>query len=68
MLLLDKWFINHNIEELGTYEIIPEIEKMRKKQLVYCWKQNIDQTSSIIVNNHFIPEVYSISNLKYVLT
>lgn len=68
MQFLEEWFENHKIREYGAYVTTPETEEMRKKQLVYCRKQNIDRTPSLIMNGHYVPEVYSISSLRYVLT
>lgn len=67
MQLLEEWFENHKIREYGAYITTSETEEMRMKQVVYCRKQNIDRTPSLIMNGHYVPEVYSISSLRYVL-
>lgn len=49
MQLIEEWFENHKIREYGAYVTTPETEEMRKKQLVYCRKQNIDWTPSLMM-------------------
>lgn len=68
MQLLEEWFENHKFREPETYVTTPQTEEMRKQQLLYCHKQSIDRTPSFIMNRHYVPEVYSFSSLRYVLT
>lgn len=65
MKTLEDWLDN---KDHASQPCSPEVEKMRKEQQVYCWKQRLDQTPLIIYNNKRVPEVYSIKHLKYVLT
>lgn len=65
--LLDEWFENQSIKEAYRYIATSDIEDRRNKQTAYCWKHNIDHTPSFLVNGHYIPKAYSISNLKYIL-
>lgn len=66
--LLSEWFKTHKIQEKKQYKPTSEAERIRKTQLLYCWKQKIFQTPLILINGRKLPEVYSISNLRYVLT
>ena len=68
MQMLEEWFNFHKIKEAGNYTITPQIEDLRRKQVAYCLEQKIDQTPLLITDGHYIPEVYSISDLRYVLT
>lgn len=68
MQLLKEWFEKKAINNTDKYQVTPEVEEIRKKQLVFCWKQNINQTPSVIIGRHRLPEVYPISSLRYVLT
>ncbi|WP_039969569.1 vitamin K epoxide reductase family protein [Bacteroides fluxus] len=68
MQLLEEWFEKHEIKEADKYPTTDAAEEMMRKQVMYCWKQNINQTPSAIINRHYVPKVYSFSNLRYVLT
>ncbi|WP_348768147.1 vitamin K epoxide reductase family protein [uncultured Bacteroides sp.] len=68
MQLLEEWFEKHEIKEADKYPTTDAAEEMMKGQVMYCWKQNISRTPSAIINGHYLPEVYSLSNLRYVLT
>lgn len=66
--LLEEWFEKRTTKEMDKYPITDAAKEMMKKQAMYCWRQNINQTPSVIVNGHYIPQVYPLSYLKYVLT
>lgn len=68
MQLLEEWFEKHSIKEAQKYRITDTVEQMMKEQLKFCWKENTNRTPSVIVNGHYLPEIYSFSNLRYVLT
>lgn len=68
MQLLEEWFEKHEIKEADKYPTTDAAEEIMRKQVMYCWKQNINQTPSAIINRHYVPKVYSFSNLRYVLT
>lgn len=68
MSLLDEWFEKQDIKEKDKYKATVEIEDMEKKLLMYCFKQNLNQTPYVIINGHRVPEVYSLQDLRYVLT
>lgn len=68
MSLLEEWFEKRTIKEMDKYPTTEAAKEMLKEQVMYCWKQHIDRTPSVIVNGHYVPEVYSLSDLRYVLT
>lgn len=68
MQLLEEWFERHAIEEAGKYPVTDAAKETMKEQVMYCWKQGINRTPSVIVDGHYVPEVYSFSDLRYVLT
>ena len=68
MQLLKEWFDKKTIKDIDKYQVTPEVEEIRNKQLIFCWKQNISQTPSVIIGRHRLPEVYPMSSLRYVLT
>lgn len=68
MLLLEEWFETQTIKEMDKYPTTDAAKEMMKEQVMYCWRQNINRTPSVIVDGRYVPEVYSLSDLRYVLT
>ncbi|WP_291530694.1 vitamin K epoxide reductase family protein [Bacteroides sp. UBA939] len=68
MQLLEEWYETKRIKEVDEYSITTEVQDLWMKQQVYCRQQGINKTPSVIVNKRYIPEVYPVSNLRYVLT
>ncbi len=68
MFLLEEWYKNKWISEADKYPITPEAERIWKEQQEYCRQQRINKTPIAIAAGYYIPEVYSLSELKYVLT
>lgn len=68
MQLLDDWFNKKQISEWDKYLITPEAERIWREQQEYCRKQGINQTPVTIAAGYYAPEVYSIPELRYVLT
>lgn len=68
MQLLEEWFEKRTIKETNKYPTTDAAKERMKEQAMYCWRQHIDRTPSVIVNGHYVPEVYSVSDLRYVLT
>lgn len=66
--VLEEWYETKKIKEVDDYRITTEVQDLWTKQQVYCRGQRINKTPSVIVNMHYIPEVYSLSDLRYVLT
>lgn len=66
--LLEEWGEQRSINEIEDYSITEEVQNLWKRQQIYSWEQRINQTPSIIINNHYMPNVYHISELRYVLT
>lgn len=67
MQVLEKWYETRNIGEMEEYDVSPHAEEIWKKQQHFCRKQNIDRTPCIFVNEYGVPEMYPLSELKYVL-
>lgn len=68
MLILEQWYETNQIKEVEKYCITEEAQQLWKQQQVYCRQQQINRTPSIIVDAHYIPDVYQLTGLKYVLT
>lgn len=68
MQLLEEWYETKCIKEADDYSITTEVQDLWMQQQVYCRRQRISKTPSVIVSKHYIPEVYSLSDLRYVLT
>lgn len=68
MQLLEEWNETKCIKEVGDYSITTEVQDLWTKQQTYCRRQRINKTPSVIVSKHYIPEVYPLSDLRYVLT
>lgn len=66
--LLEEWYKTQNMKEIGGYNITEEAHNLWRQQQIYGWEQSINQTPSIIVNRHYIPNVYHLPELRYVLT
>lgn len=68
MQLLEEWYETRCIKEADDYNITTAVQDLWIKQQVYCRRQRISKTPSVIVSKHYIPKVYPLSDLKYVLT
>lgn len=68
MTLLEEWYKNRQVSEMDKYPITPEAEQIWREQQEYCRQQRINKTPVAIAAGYYIPEVYSLSELKYVLT
>ena len=68
MQLLGEWYETKHIKEADNYSITTKVQDLWMKQQVYCREQKINQTPSVIVNKHYIPEIYPLSDLRYALT
>lgn len=68
MRLLEEWHQTHQIKKEHRYDITNDALQLWKDQQIYCWQQNIYQTPSIIINDHYLPNIYSLKDLQYVLT
>lgn len=68
MTLLAEWYRDRQISEADKYPPTPEAARIWREQQEYCLQQGIDKTPVTIVAGHYIPEVYRLSELRYVLT
>lgn len=68
MQLLGEWYETKHIKEADNYSITTKVQDLWIKQQVYCREQKNNQTPSVIVNKHYIPEIYPLSDLRYALT
>ena len=67
MKALSEWFSTHHIEDIPN-NITDETQDIWKQQQLYCLQQQINETPATIINRHYLPYIYQIENLKYVLT
>ncbi|WP_291530525.1 vitamin K epoxide reductase family protein [Bacteroides sp. UBA939] len=67
MNLLEEWYETNDIKEAGKYVIDTKVENIWRMQQAYFRSQKISKTPSVIVDNHYVPEIYSLSDFKYVL-
>lgn len=66
--LLEEWDERRSIKEIEEYIINEEVLSLWKKQQLYSREQKINQTPSIIIDKHYMPNVFHLSELRYVLT
>lgn len=66
--LLETWSTKHVLHSLLCYPVTEKAEQMYEEHLRYAIGQHITQTPSVIVQKGYMPEVYRIEDLKYVLT
>lgn len=65
--LLEEWYETKNIKDAADYDVTLDVKEVWRNQQVYCRSQKMKKTPSVFVNNHYVPEVYSLSHFKYVL-
>lgn len=65
MQLLSLWYDTQHINDI---EYTDEVKDIWKEQQLYCLQQQINETPCAILDKHYIPYLYQISDLKYVLT
>lgn len=68
MELLDAWFEKQKIEAYRDVDETSEADEIRKRQMVYCWRQKLFQTPAIYCQRYAFPNVYALSDIKYLLT
>lgn len=66
--LLETWSTKHVLHSLLCYPVTEKAEQMYEEHLRYAIGQHITKTPSVIVQKEYMPEVYRIEDLKYVLT
>lgn len=67
MQVLSEWHSTHKIEKSPNH-ITDEVQDIWQQQQLYCLQHQINETPTMIVNRHYLPHIYRIENLKYVLT
>ena len=68
MMLLEEWYKNGQVSETDKHPVTPEAERIWREQQEYCRQQRINKTPVAIAAGYYIPEVYSLSELNYVMT
>lgn len=68
MLLLGEWYRDRRIRGADRYPVTPEAERIWREQQEYCRQQRINKTPVAIAAGYYVPEVYSLSELNYVMT
>ena len=64
--VLDKWLERRILQEDSEASL--ENEERRKQHLLYCLRHQFTQTPLVLINGRRLPMVYSLLNLRYVLT
>lgn len=65
--LLKEWFETREIPEIEKYNITDIVRELWGQQQEYCRQNRINHTPAVIVNGHYMPSVYQVAELKYVL-
>ena len=65
--LLEEWYETQEIPGIERYDITELAKLLWRQQQEYCQRNNIGHAPAIIVNGHYMPSVYQLTELKYVL-
>jgi len=65
--LLETWFEIQEIPGVERYYINDVAQLLWRQQQEYCRRNNISHTPAVIINGHYMPSVYQLTELKYVL-
>ena len=65
--LLEEWFEIQEIPGVEKYYINDVAQLLWRQQQEYCERNNISHTPAVIVNGHYMPSVYQLAELKYLL-
>ena len=66
--LLKVWFEVQEIPDVERYNINDVAQLLWRQQQEYCERNNISHTPSVVINGHYMPSVYQLEELKYLLT
>ena len=66
--LLEVWFEVQEIPDVERYNINDVAQLLWRQQQEYCERNNISHTPSVVINGHYMPSVYQLEELKYLLT
>ncbi|EKU87668.1 vitamin K epoxide reductase family protein [Bacteroides oleiciplenus] len=65
--LLEEWYETQEIPGIERYDITELAKLLWRQQQEYCQRNNIGHTPAVIINGHYMPSVYQLTELKYVL-
>lgn len=65
--LLEEWFETQEIPDIEKYDINDVAQLLWRQQQEYCTGNKISHTPAVIINGHYMPSVYQLPELKYVL-
>ena len=65
--LLEVWFEVQEIPDVEKYELNDTAQLLWRQQQEYCERNNISHTPAVIINGHYMPSVYQLEELKYLL-
>lgn len=65
--LLESWYETREIPGIENYYITRSIKDIWQQQQDYCQRNAISHTPAVIINGHYMPSVYHLPELKYVL-
>lgn len=65
--LLEVWFEVQEIPDVEKYELNDTAQLLWRQQQEYCERNNISHTPAVVINEHYMPSVYQLEELKYLL-
>lgn len=65
--LLEVWFEIQEIPDVEKYELNDTAQLLWRQQQEYCERNNISHTPAVVINGHYMPSVYQLEELKYLL-
>lgn len=65
--LLEEWFETQEIPDVERYTISDVAKLLWRQQQEYCLANHISHTPAVIINDHYMPSVYQLAELKYIL-
>lgn len=65
--LLEAWFEIQEIPDVEKYELNDNAQLLWRQQQEYCERNHISHTPAVIINGHYMPSVYQLAELKYLL-
>ena len=65
--LLEVWFEVQEIPDVEKYELNDTAQLLWRQQQEYCERNNISHTPAVVINGHYMPSVYQLEELKYLL-
>lgn len=68
MKVLQRWFDRRQLDKEAEALMAEDSVRIWQEQQAYCRKGRIDRTPVAVVDGHYVPELYTLDSLSYVLT